>query len=70
MPGAVARTSTFALSNVTLPYVLQLAELGPEHAMRSNQHLLNGLNIRAGKLCCQAVADAFDYPAVEPASLL
>jgi alanine dehydrogenase len=63
MPGAVGRTSTYALTNVTLPYVLQLARKGFEKAMRENPGLAEGVNIRAGKVTNRAVADTFklDY---------
>lgn len=70
MPGAVPRTSTFALNNATLPFVLQLADLGAETALRRNKHLMHGLNIYKGKLTCQGVADVFDLEHVEAASLL
>ena len=50
MPGAVARTSTYALNNATLPFVLQLADLGTMEALRANPHLAAGLNIFKGKL--------------------
>ncbi len=69
MPGAVARTSTFALTNATLPYALQLANKGL-NALVSNEHLLNGLNVHNGKLTCKAVASAFDYGFVEKAEAL
>ncbi len=62
MPGAVARTSTFALNNATLPFVLKLANLGAEGAMKADHHLANGLNVSAGKIRHQAVADALDLP--------
>lgn len=58
MPGAVPRTSTFALNNATLPFILALANLGYKEAMRRNYHLMNGLNICAGKITHQAVAEA------------
>ncbi len=58
MPGAVARTSAFALNNATLPFVLKLAGLGHDEAMRQDQHLANGLNVSGGKIRHQAVADA------------
>lgn len=58
MPGAVPRTSTFALNNVTLPFVLALADLGYKKAMRLDPHLLNGLNVSHGKLTHKAVASA------------
>ncbi len=69
MPGAVARTSTFALTNATLPYALQLANKGLD-ALASNGHLLKGLNVHAGKLTCKAVANAFDYEFVESSQAL
>jgi alanine dehydrogenase len=58
MPGAVARTSTFALNNATLPFALKLANLGAEAAMRADKHLANGLNVMGGKIRHQAVAAA------------
>jgi alanine dehydrogenase len=58
MPGAVARTSTFALNNATLPFTLALADLGPEEAMKKNPHLRAGLNIYRGTLTYKAVGDA------------
>lgn len=62
MPGAVPRTSTFALNNATLPFVITLANLGYKEAMRRNPHLLNGLNICKGKITYQAVAEALHQP--------
>ncbi|MBC2777940.1 alanine dehydrogenase [Parasphingopyxis marina] len=62
MPGAVARTSTFALNNATLPYVIQLASKGPDKAMADNVHLAAGLNVSAGKIRHEAVAEALDLP--------
>ncbi len=58
MPGAVARTSAFALNNATLPFVVKLARLGAEAAMRADKHLANGLNVMGGKIRHQAVAEA------------
>src|SRR6266404_1665925 len=58
MPGAVARTSTFALNNVTLPFVLALAEDGARRALGENPHLRNGLNVYQGEVTYRAVADA------------
>ncbi len=69
MPGAVARTSTYALTNATLPYALQLANQGVQ-ALKANGHLLAGLNTHEGKLTCQAVAQAFDYAFTQPADAL
>jgi len=62
MPGAVARTSAFALNNATLPFVLRLANLGADAAMAADPHLANGLNVSGGKIRHQAVADALDLP--------
>jgi alanine dehydrogenase len=58
MPGAVARTSTFALTNATLPFVLALADKGWRQAMAEDAHLLNGLNVHDGQVTCMAVAQA------------
>ena len=58
MPGAVARTSTFALCNATLPFVLQLAGKGPHRAMAENPHLRAGLNVYQGAITYRAVAEA------------
>ncbi|MBM3504800.1 MAG: alanine dehydrogenase [Alphaproteobacteria bacterium] len=58
MPGAVARTSTFALNNATLPFVLALAGKGWQRAMKDDPHLANGLNVAQGRLVNAAVADA------------
>ncbi|MDV3457114.1 alanine dehydrogenase [Sphingomonas sp. HF-S4] len=62
MPGAVARTSAFALNNATLPFVLKLANLGAEGAMKADKHLANGLNVYKGKIAFKAVADDLDLP--------
>lgn len=62
MPGAVARTSAFALNNATLPFALKLANLGAEAAMKADPHLANGLNISGGKVRHKAVAEALDLP--------
>ncbi|MBM0169798.1 alanine dehydrogenase [Altererythrobacter sp. C41] len=61
MPGAVARTSTYALNNVTLPHALQIAELGWQEAMRRDPHLAEGLNVHAGQVTYKAVADELGY---------
>jgi alanine dehydrogenase len=58
MTGAVARTSTFALNNVTLPFVLKLADDGARRALGEDEHLRNGLNVHEGKVTYRAVADA------------
>ena len=69
MPGAVARTSTYALNNVTLPHALKIAQLGWKEAMRQNPHLAEGLNVHAGHVTYAAVANELGYPhlAVEQA---
>ncbi len=56
MPGAVARTSTYALNNVTLPHALRIAELGWKAALQRDPHLAAGLNVHAGKITYEAVA--------------
>lgn len=61
MPGAVARTSTYALNNVTLPHILKIADLGWKGAMVANPHLANGLNIHKGKITHEAVAQELGY---------
>jgi alanine dehydrogenase len=62
MPGAVARTSAFALNNATLPFALKIANFGAEEAMRQDPHLAEGLNVSGGKIRHQAVAEALDLP--------
>ncbi|MEQ8348007.1 MAG: alanine dehydrogenase [Sneathiellaceae bacterium] len=62
MPGAVARTSTFALNNATLPFVLALADKGWRRALAEDRHLRNGLNVHGGRLTYRAVADALALP--------
>jgi len=63
MPGAVPRTSAFALNNATLPYIVALANKGYKKALLDDPHLMNGLNVCKGKVTYKAVADAlgFDY---------
>jgi len=58
MPGAVARTSTFALNNATLPFTLALADKGYRRALADDPHLKNGLNVAGGKVTYKAVAEA------------
>ena len=62
MPGAVARTSTFALNNATLPFVLALANKGWRKAMADDQYLRTGLNIWGGNITHPAVAEALGQP--------
>jgi alanine dehydrogenase len=61
MPGAVGRTSTFALTNATLPYAIALADLGYRRACKENPGLAGGINTERGKLTNKAVADAFGW---------
>jgi alanine dehydrogenase len=70
MPGAVPRTSTFALNNATLPFILELSNLGYKQAMLDNPHLLNGLNVYKGHLTHKAVANALHQDYIQPAALL
>ncbi len=70
MPGAVARTSTFALNNATLPYVLQLADQGVLGALRDDSHLRAGLNVHLGRITYPAVAKALGYEPLSPESAL
>jgi alanine dehydrogenase len=70
MPGAVARTSTQALENSTLPFSLALANKGYKKALQDDQYLLAGLNVIDGKVTYKAVADALGHKFVDPASIL
>ncbi len=66
MPGAVARTSTLALNNATLPYIVKLANKGYQKALLEDKGLLNGLNVIHGKVTCKQVADAFTLEYLDP----
>jgi alanine dehydrogenase len=70
MPGAVPHTSTYALTNVTLPYAVALADKGWKQAMRDDHALSLGLNVHAGALTYGAVAEAFDLPFTPVAEVL
>ena len=70
MPGGVPRTSTFALNNATLPFVLALADRGWKAALAADPHLLAGLNIAFGKVTCAPVAEALGYAYVDPAGVM
>jgi len=61
IPGAFPRTSTFALTNATFPYILQIAEKGYEKAMEENDALRKGLNLIDGKVVCPAVAESLGF---------
>lgn len=64
IPGAYPRTSTFALTNATFPYVLQMADLGYEKALAENEALRKGLNVIGGKIVCSGVAESFDMACI------
>lgn len=70
MPGAVPHTSTYALTNVTLPYAVEIADHGWQGALRRDPALALGLNAHAGALAYAAVADAFGLPSVTTEELL
>ena len=70
MPGAVPRTSTYALSNATLPYLMQLAEEGVLTALRNDPALAKGVNIYQGKVTYEAVADALGLEYVPLESMI
>ncbi|HVE51594.1 MAG TPA: alanine dehydrogenase [Casimicrobiaceae bacterium] len=70
MPGGVPRTSTFALNNATLPFVLALAQKGWRRALAQDAHLRNGLNIAFGKVTCKPVAEALGYRYADAMSVL
>ena len=70
MPGAVPRTSTFALTNVTFPHALRLADLGVREALQSDAGLLKGLNTYKGALTYAAVGEAQGLSSHDPGSLL
>jgi alanine dehydrogenase len=70
MPGAVARTSTFALNNVTLPFVIAIADKGLRRALNEDPHLRNGLNVHDGKVTHRAVAEALKLKYTPPEEAL
>jgi alanine dehydrogenase len=70
MPGAVPRTSTYALSRATLPFVLELAQRGVLDALRQNAGLRDGLNICRGKVTRREVAEALGYPCTDAVTAL
>ena len=70
MPGAVARTSTIALNNATLPFAIALADKGPRRALAEDSHLKDGLNVAGGKVTYKAVAKALDLPYTAPEEAL
>ena len=70
MPGGVPRTSTFALNNATLPFVLALADKGYRRALADDPHLRNGLNVAFGQVTCKPVAEALGYRYVDARAVL
>jgi alanine dehydrogenase len=70
MPGAVARTSTIALGNATMPFILSLANQGWRNACKENEHLLNGLNVHLGNITYKAVGDALGLKSISPLSAI
>jgi alanine dehydrogenase len=70
MPGAVPHTSTYALTNVTLPYALELANLGWREALRTDAALLPGLHTHEGALTIEPVAEAHGLPWTPPEQVL
>ncbi|TQV76622.1 alanine dehydrogenase [Aliikangiella marina] len=70
MPGAVPRTSTFALNNATLPYIISIANNGYKAALEADKHLLNGLNVHKGMVTHKSVADNLGFEFVDPADAL
>ncbi|MGB8713337.1 MAG: alanine dehydrogenase [Onishia taeanensis] len=70
MPGAVARTSTQALTNATLPFVMALADKGWQRALADDPHFLAGLNVHAGQVTYPAVAKAFGLESIDAATLV
>ncbi len=70
MPGAVARTSTYALNNVTLPHALRIARMGWKEALRADPHLAEGLNVHEGKVTYEAVAKELGYDYLPTAAAL
>ena len=70
MPGCVARTSTFALNNATLPFALALANKGWQQACKDDKYLRAGLNIHDGKVTYEAVSKALGYDYTSPESIL
>jgi alanine dehydrogenase len=69
MPGGVPRTSTFALNQATLPYLVKLANKGYQKALVEDKNFLAGLNVHKGDVTYKAVADVFGYEFVEPSSV-
>ncbi len=69
MPGAVARTSTFALTNATLPYAIKIANIGAPKVFQEDPFILSGLNVYKGKLVCEAVGESLNMECILPRDL-
>ena len=70
MPGGVPRTSTLALNNATLPFLVKLANKGYQKALGEDKNFLAGLNVHKGHVTYKAVADAFGHEFVDPSSVV
>jgi len=70
MPGGVPRTSTLALNNATLPFLVKLANKGYKKALSEDKNFLAGLNIFKGQVTYKAVADVFGHEYVDPSSVI
>src|ERR1700744_1510326 len=70
MPGAVPHTSTYALTNVTIPYALEIADRGWRDALRNDEALAQGLNIHAGAITCPPVGESHNLPTTDLAEIL
>ena len=70
MPGGVPRTSTLALNNATLPFLVQLANKGYQKALGEDKNFLAGLNVHKGQVTYKAVADVFGHEYIEPSSVI
>ena len=70
MPGGVPRTSTIALNNATLPYLVKLANKGYQKALGEDKNFLAGLNVHKGQVTYKAVADVFGHKYIAPADVI
>jgi alanine dehydrogenase len=70
MPGAVPHTSTYALTNATLPYIVTVAQKGPREAVQSDAAIAHGLNVAGGAVTNEPVAQALGLPFVAPTTAL
>ena len=70
MPGGVPRTSTLALNQATLPYLVKLANKGYQKALKEDKNFLAGLNVCKGQITYKAVADAFGHEYIEPSEFI